>query len=91
MEEALVIAVTFLGLSSIVAIPLAVLLGIPALTMLGSRWIKLQEKELELRRTEVALKIRESSLLPQYVDATNTHAVLEWARADAEVRALRAD
>ena len=89
MSEALSIATIFLGMSSLVAVPLAVLLGIPTLAWVARGWLKLQEKELELRRLEVALKVRETSLLPHYVDPTSPAQVLEWARADAEVRTLR--
>lgn len=87
MTEALQIISIFLGMSSVVAVPLAVLLGIPMAGWIARSWLHLKERELELRRLEVALRVRETSLLPHYVDPTNTTQVLDWARADAEVLA----
>ncbi len=85
MTDALIIATIFLGMSSLVAIPLAVLTGIPTLAYVARGWLRLKERELELRRLEVAMRVRENHLLPNYVDATNPDQLLAWARADAEV------
>ncbi len=87
MSEALQIVAIFLGMSSVVAVPLAVLLGIPMAAYVARSWLHLKERELDLRRLEVAMRVRETSLLPHYVDPTNTNQVLEWAKADAEVLA----
>ena len=87
MTETLQIAAIFLGMASLVALPLAVLLGIPMTAWVARGWLSLKERELDLRRLEVALRVRETSLLPHYVDPSNTSQVLDWARADAEVLA----
>ncbi len=87
MTEALQIAAIFLGMSSVVAVPLTVLLGIPMAAWVARSWLRLKERELDLRRLEVALRVRETSLLPHYVDPSNTAQILDWARADAEVLA----
>jgi hypothetical protein len=87
VTDVLLICAVFLGLSSLVALPLAVLLGIPMGAWVARGWLHLKERELELRRLEVALRVRETSLLPHYVNPTDTAQVLDWARADAEVLA----
>ncbi len=85
MAEALIIATTFLGIASLVAVPLAVGLGIPLTAWLARHWLALRERELELRRLEVACQLRQSSLLPSWVDRSDPHSLLAWARADLEL------
>ncbi|MCB9676934.1 MAG: hypothetical protein H6737_17595 [Alphaproteobacteria bacterium] len=78
-------------MASTVAIPLAVLLGIPLMAWNTRALIRLKERELDLRRLEVAANIRRLShgRLPEYVDASDPDAVLAWAAADREIRALQ--
>ena len=85
MTEAITIAAIFLGMGSMVAIPLAVLMGLPTLAYVARGWLNLKERELELHRLEVAMRIRETHLLPNYVDTRDPDQLLAWARADAEV------
>lgn len=90
MSDAFTILSIFVGMSSIVAIPLAVLLGLPLLAWNARALIRLKEGELELRRLETALRIRSVSVgrLPDYVDARDPEAVLAWARVDEEMGLL---
>jgi hypothetical protein len=88
MLDAIGVAIVFLGISSLVAVPLAVLLGLPLTAWLGGRWLGIKERELDLRRLEVASQIRESQLLPPWVDREDPAALLAWARADRELTAL---
>lgn len=81
-------ATIFLGLSSLVAIPLAVLLGLPLGAWLARSTLRLKERELDIRRLEVVAKLRESSLLPVYVDRDDPDAVMAWVRADRELARL---
>lgn len=89
MNDVLILATIFLGMSSLVAVPLGVLLGLPLTAWLGRAWIRLKERELELRRLEVAARIRESRLLPAWVDENDPEALLAWMRTDRELQQLR--
>lgn len=91
MIEAFTILSIFLGMASVVAVPLAVLLGLPLLSWNLRALIRLKERELDLRRLEAAARIRESTAgrLPHYVDVNDPDALLAWARVDQELRALR--
>lgn len=88
MTEALQIATIFLGMSSLVAVPLAVLIGLPAAAYVARAWLRLKERELDLRRLEIAATIRQSRLLPAYVDPEDPDAILAWARTDGEMATL---
>lgn len=88
MFEAIGVAIIFFGISSLVAVPLAVLLGLPLAAWLGRGWLGLKERELDLRRLEVAARIRETHLLPTWVDRDDPTALLAWARADRELARL---
>lgn len=88
MFDAIGIAIVFLGISSMVAVPLAVLLGLPLTAWLGRGWLQLKERELDLRRLEVAAQIRETQMLPSWVDRDDPKALLAWARADRELARL---
>ncbi len=88
MAEGLEVALVFLGMSSLVAVPLATLIGLPLAAWLGRAWLHLKEKELELHSLQVSAKIRENSRMPQWVDTTDADAILAWARADRELAKL---
>lgn len=92
MGEGLEVAMVFLGMSSLVAVPLAVLLGLPLLAWLGRAWIRLREREIELQSMTLAARIRETHVgsLPHWVDADDPDALLAWARADRELERLEA-
>ncbi|MEZ4236002.1 MAG: hypothetical protein R3F59_07520 [Myxococcota bacterium] len=88
MLDAIGVAIVFLGISSLVAVPLAVLLGLPLTAWLGGRWLQLREREVDLRRLEVAGQLREARLLPPWVDREDPAALLAWAQTDRELAAL---
>ncbi len=88
MNDAIVIASIFLGMASVVALPLSVLLGLPLAAWIARAWLTLEERKLDLRRLEVAFKLRESRLLPAYVDGDDPEALLAWARTDGEMAGL---
>ena len=90
MLDAIGVAIIFLGISSLVAVPLAVGLGLPLTAWLGGRWLKLKEREIELRRIEVASQLRGQQMLPipPWVDQGDPEALLAWARADRELARL---
>lgn len=88
MNDAIVIASIFLGMASVVAVPLSVLLGLPLAAWLARSWLRLEERKLDLRRLEVASKLRDARLLPAWVDDADPEAVLAWARADGEMARL---
>ncbi|MEQ1505052.1 MAG: hypothetical protein ABMB14_22655 [Myxococcota bacterium] len=73
-----------------IAVPIAVTLGLPLTAWLGGRWLKLKESELELRKLEVAAQVREGQALPAWVDREDPNALLAWARADRELKLLTA-
>lgn len=87
MTEAFTIMSIFLGLASVVAVPLAVLIGLPLLAWNARALIRLKERELDLRRVETALRIKEEhrGLLPRYVDSQDPTSVLAWASASREL------
>ena len=90
MTDALILATIFGGLASILALPLAVVIGLPMLGWLGRGWLALKEREVELRRLEVAAQLRASHYerLPAYVDVDDPQALLAWARTDRELTSL---
>lgn len=88
MSEGFEIALVFLGMSSLVAVPLATIIGLPLAAWLGRAWLHLKEKELELRALQTAAQIRENARLPAWVDTTDADAILAWARADQEMAKL---
>jgi hypothetical protein len=91
MTEAFTIFSIFAGMASVIAVPLAVLLGLPLVAWNLRALIRLKERELDLRRLEAAARIRDTSIgrLPLYVDPSDPEALLAWARTDQELRALR--
>lgn len=88
MYDVLIVGTIFLGMASVVAVPLGVLLGLPLAAWLGRAWLGIKERELDLRRLEVAARIRESRLLPAYVDENDPEALLAWMRTDRELHLL---
>jgi hypothetical protein len=88
VNDAIVIGTIFLGMASVVALPLSVLLGLPLAAWLARSWLRIEERKLDLRRLEVATRLRESRLLPSYVDANDPEALIAWARADGELAGL---
>lgn len=88
MESALVIGTSFLGLASVVAAPLAVLLGLPLMAWLGRAWIRLRESEIELQKLEMTIRLREGLLIPTYVDPADPNALVAWARTRGELARL---
>lgn len=88
MNDALIIATFFLGVASLVAVPLAVLLGLPLSAWLGRGFLRVKEQEVELRRLELLARVHESRLLPSYIDRDDPEAVLAWMRADRELARL---
>lgn len=88
MSDGIQVALIFLGMSSLVAVPLTVTLGLPLAAWLGGRYLKLKERELDLRRLEVAAQLRETHALPMWVDREDPAALLAWARADRELALL---
>jgi len=90
MGEGFEIALIFLGMSSLVAVPLATLIGLPLAAWLGRAWISLREREVELQALTVATQLREQHIgrLPAWVDHNDPDALLAWARADRELASL---
>lgn len=86
--EAFVIMSVFLGLAAMVAVPLAVLLGVPLLAWNLRALIRLRERELDLKRIELSsrLKDRYAGELPLFVDPQDPQSVLAWASAHRELR-----
>ena len=68
MTEAITIAAIFLGMGSMVALPLAVLMGLPTLAYVARGWLSLKERELELHRLEVAMRIRDRNVADRDAD-----------------------
>lgn len=90
MNDALIVATTFLGIATLVTLPIGVLLGFPLGAWLARSWLHLKERELELRRLELAARLREATAgrLPDYVDARDPQQLLAWAQADRELSRL---
>jgi len=90
MGEGFDIALVFLGMASLVAVPLAVLLGLPLMAWIARAWLRLEERKVELQQLQVASQIREQSLgrLPAWVNGNDPDALLAWARADRELARL---
>ncbi|MEZ4319315.1 MAG: hypothetical protein R3F61_17510 [Myxococcota bacterium] len=88
--EGFEIALVFLGMSSLVAVPLGVLIGLPLLAWVARAWLRLEERKVELQQLQVSAQIREHAIgrLPEWVDTRNPDALLAWARADREMARL---
>lgn len=86
VEVALTLAV-FFGITAMVTLPIAVLVGFPLLFFTGRALIRLKMRELELRKLEVAEKLRLTRLqmIPEYVDASDPDQLIAWARTDLEL------
>jgi hypothetical protein len=84
MSEVFVILSVFFGVASVVAVPLAVAIGLPLLAWNARALIRLKERELDLRRLETAVRIRTEHALPYYVNA-DPESVLAWASASREL------
>lgn len=89
MIDALIICCIFFGIATVVTVPLTVVM----LGSLGRSWLRLKERELELRKTSVSAQLREAHFrqLPHYVDADDPEALLAWAKADRELALLAGD
>ena len=88
MFEIFVILASTIGVSLMVAIPLAVLLGLPLLAWNARSLIDLKRRELELRRLEVVSRGRPVGELPAYIDASDPEQLMAWAAAHRELRAV---
>lgn len=88
--QGLEILLVFLGMSSIVAVPLAVLIGLPLLAWNVRAFIRLKERELDLKRLQTAAVIRRNyaGLIPAYVDAHDPDALSAWLQTEAEMSAV---
>lgn len=87
MTEAITIMSIFLGMASVVAVPLAVLMGLPLLAWNLRAFLRLKERELELKQLDTAYQIRALHVgeLPYYVDENDPESVLAWAKASREL------
>jgi hypothetical protein len=85
LTDAFLILSIFFGMASVVAVPLAVVLGLPLLAWNARALIRLKERELDLRRIETAMRIRTEHALPHYVNADDPGSVLAWASASREL------
>lgn len=85
------VALVFLGMSSLVAVPLGVLLGLPLLAWNVRAFIRLKERELDLKRLQTAAMIRRSftGQIPHYVDAHDPDALSAWIQTEAELAGTR--
>lgn len=88
MLDAIGVAIIFFGMSSLVAVPLGVTLGLPLMAWLGRGWLRLKEREVELKRIELAVQLRDATALPAWVDRDDPSALLAWAKADRELHRL---
>lgn len=85
------VALVFLGMSSLVAVPLGVLLGLPLMAWNVRAFIRLKERELDLKRLQTAALIRRSLAghIPHYVDAHDPDALAAWLQTEAELAPAR--
>ena len=90
MVEAFIIFTTFFGLASVVAIPLAVVLGLPLAAWIARSWLSVRERELRLREIEVVVQLRQSRALPAWVDENDPKSLVAWMRTDRELAGLLA-
>lgn len=88
IESALIIGTTFFGLASLIAAPLAVLLGFPLAAWLAKQWIRLREAEIDLQKLEMTVRLREGRLIPAYVDPSDPDALIAWAHTRGELARL---
>lgn len=88
MGEAFAIMSIFLGMAAVVAVPLAVLLGLPLLAWNLRALIRVKERELDLKRIELSTRVQTkyAGELPLYVDPQDPQSVLAWASAHRELR-----
>ena len=80
----------FLGIASVVAVPLAVLLGLPLLAWNLNSFIRLKEREVELKRLQTAAIVRRghAGMIPHYVNTDDPQALLAWLQTEAELKAI---
>ncbi len=88
MVEAFQIFTIFFGMASVLAAPLAVVLGLPLAAWVARAWLSVRERELRLREVEVVLQLRESRALPAWVDERDPKSLLAWTRTDRELAGL---
>lgn len=88
MTDAITALAVFFGLSMPIVLPLLVLIGLPLTAWLARSYLRIREREVELRGLEVALRLRESRMLPAWVDENDPKSLLAWARTDAEMAGL---
>jgi hypothetical protein len=80
----------FGGIAVVIAMPLFVVIGTPFAAWVVRGWMRLKERELELRELELVHRLRESRSLPAWVDADDPRSLLAWVRADRELAGLEA-
>jgi len=90
VAEAVITLAVFFGLTTMITLPLAVLVGAPLLAWTLRSWLRLRERELDLRRLEVAEKLRLLRLadLPAWVDPSDPDQLLAWTLTDRELAVL---
>ena len=86
--ELLIVMTTFAGLTSMIAVPLLVLVGVPLAAWLARSWLRIRERELQLREYELVFRLREARALPAWVDERDPQSLLAWMRTDRELAAL---
>jgi hypothetical protein len=88
MEAVFIIVAVFGGIAAVVSFPMAVLMGFPLAAWLGQGWLRLREREVAVQELELVLRLRESQVLPAWVDADDPTALLAWIQTDREMSAL---
>lgn len=85
MPEALIILSTFFGLAAMLTAPIAVFLGLPLAAWMGREWLQLRRAEVDLKRLELAVTLRNADLLPPYVDPHDPIARIAWEKTRGEL------
>ncbi len=90
MVDAIIALSVFLGLTTMITVPLAVIVGFPLVAWTLRAQFRLKERELELRKLEVAEKLRLARLeqIPEYVDTSDPNQLIAWARTDFELELM---
>ncbi len=88
MVDVAIILAVFFGLTATIVTPLAVVLGFPLTAWLARGWLAVRQREVQLQGMEVAMRLRESRMLPAWVDDNDPVSLLAWAQTDAELARL---
>ncbi len=89
MVDALIICSLLLGITSVIVLPLAVLVGLPLIAWISRSLQHLDPQEGVQLGGVIQVRMSRFDRIPPYIDVGDPRALRAWARTSREISALR--